>query len=60
MVRVIMRRMNATQTRQLWNIVTSQHRHIYRLALHLGAVIAQCDCGKVLTAAMIEAALNVG
>jgi hypothetical protein len=55
-----MRRMNATQTRQLWNIVTSQHRHIYRLALHLGAVIAQCDCGKVLTAAQIEAALNVG
>jgi hypothetical protein len=50
--------MNATQARQLWNIATTQHRHIYRLALHLGAVVAVCECGKVLTAAQIEAALN--
>jgi hypothetical protein len=50
--------MNATQTRQLWNIVTAQHRHIYRLALHLGAVVAVCDCSKVMTAAMIEQVLN--
>jgi hypothetical protein len=52
--------MNATQARQLWNIAQVKHRHIYRLALHLGAVVAICDCGKVLTAAQIEAALNVG
>jgi hypothetical protein len=50
--------MNATQIRKAWNIVNLQHRHIYRLALHLGAVVAVCSCGQVLTAAQIEAALN--